>query len=135
MDNIVSIGNNFQEYAELKSLYDQQFAINQSLIKQIQTLQAEIEHLKTLLGDATPVLEEKPPLVVSDEQAICEIQIKKLQTAAMQRELTLEETKRLDLLVKNLYLAKGQSTQIVTNNFNPGAFTNEELINIASQTE
>ena len=138
MDNIETLAGNFKSYSELQEYCDAQFVVVKNLTTENQKLKAELEHIKTLLAGSVPLIEKQPELPkieVSAEQAICEMQIKKLQQTAMQRELTLEETKRLDLLIKNLYLSKGQSTQIVENKINPGAYSDAELMSIASQPE
>ena len=66
-------------------------------------LKQEVAHLKAI----APIVSAAPvKIAVPYEQSICEIQIKKLQEKAHQRELTLEETKRLEILIKSLYLVR-----------------------------
>lgn len=52
---------------------------------------------------------------LTDEEQICIEQISRLQKQSMERQLTLEEVKRLDLLVKNLKLIREESTIVVNN--------------------
>lgn len=95
----------------------------------------EILHLQRMLGGTVPVLSGtnvNSPL--TDEEVIAELQLQRLKTKAQHSELTLEETKKFDLLVKNKRLAQGNATssfidvqgQSITNN-------KKKLIAIASQ--
>jgi len=72
--------------------------------KQIYKLQKENDVLKKLLeikrGDETVRVQP------SSERIICEFQIEILKQDALLRPLTLEEVKKLDLLVKNLNIIK-----------------------------
>ncbi len=76
-----------------------------ALKQENEELKFKIAHLETLLAAATPILDERS-MEITPEQVICEMQIKRLQTKAAERELSLEETKRLEILVKSLYLIK-----------------------------
>jgi hypothetical protein len=139
MDNISNISQNFKSFIELQEYCDAQFAVAQALAKENEKLKAEIEHLKSLLAGATPLLKPEveqpaPKLQVSTEQAILEMQIEKMRQDAMVRQLTLEETKRLDLLIKNLHLVKGQATQITENKL-PFNISETDLLRIATQPE
>ena len=51
------------------------------------------------------------------EEIICIEQIAKLKERSNGRELSLEEVKRLDLLIKNLRLIKGESTENTATNY------------------
>lgn len=138
MSNVVSISTlagEFSSIIELQEYCNAQYAALNNSLSRIKEMEAEIEHLKTLIGDSAQLVEKKPELEVSAEQAICEMQIQRLQKAALQRELSLEETKRLDLLIKNLYLSKGQATQINKTTFNPSGYSDMDLMKIAQQPE
>lgn len=134
MDNILTLAGKFKTHVELQEYCDAQFIALERSQKRIATLEAEVAHLKELLGSTTQFFDEPKveKIVVSPEQAICEIQIKKLQQQALIRELTLEETKRLDLLVKNLYLAKGQATAVIADaRALPDNMSEAELVQLA----
>lgn len=74
---------------------------------------AEIAHLKQLLNSAVPLIGESNLTVEStDEELIANLQLKKLVEAGRFRELTLDEIRKFDLLVKNKRLAKGDATDI-----------------------
>lgn len=99
MDNITTIFGKFSSVLELKEYADKQFVAFKQAVERVQQLEKEVDHLKGLLANKTPILG-----VVSSEIAICDMQINFLKQESMNRPLTLEETKRLDLLVKNKIL-------------------------------
>lgn len=125
MDNIIDI-NKMKETDDWKSYCQHLFVSLQNSNAKLQAAEGEIVHLKQLLDGLTPKL-----TMPSNEQLICELQIKRLYDESMSRPLTLEEAKRLDLLVKNLYLAKGQATEIVKNDgASPEKASDEELLRV-----
>jgi hypothetical protein len=111
---------------ELQAYCNSQYAAIHRLSRRVNELEIENSHLKTLLEAAAshapivlaPSSAHTPaPAPVqmerSAEQLICEMELEKLKTSALERELSLEEVKRMDLLVKNLYLSKGKNTAIL----------------------
>jgi hypothetical protein len=72
----------------------------------------EIRHLQSMLGASIPLLHSpnSPNQALSDEEIIAEQQLDRLKQKAKISELTLEEVKKFDLLVKNKRLAQGAST-------------------------
>lgn len=89
-------------------------ALGESLDKALNALEKkdqEIKHLQQLLHGAVPNL---TPLAqpITDEEMIALRQLESLKLTAMSRDLTLEEIKKYDLLVKNKRLAQGNPTQI-----------------------
>ena len=109
MNNVIDI-NELKDVAEWRLYAESLFVALQKSEELTSQLNEKIEHLEELLSANAPKL---APIPI--EQLICELQIKKLYDKGMAQELSLEETKRLDLLVKNLYLTKGQATEIVSN--------------------
>lgn len=89
-------------------------ALGQSLDKALNALDkkdAEIKHLQELLHGAVPnVTALTQP--ISDEEMIALRQLESLKLTAMSRDLTLEELKKYDILVKNKRLAQGNPTTI-----------------------
>ncbi len=133
LDSITKISEKFQDIVELQNYCDKQF---KSLVQAktiIQSLQAEVVHLKELLASSNHLVNSPPELIIkSVEQTICEIQIEMLREEAMNRSLTLEETKRLDLLVKNLLLCKGAYKDIKPDFTGlPKGLSSEKLLEIA----
>jgi hypothetical protein len=109
MSNVIDI-NELKDMSEWRLYAEGLFHALQKSEALNQDLTNKVNHLEELLTSSTHKL---APIPI--EQLICELQIKKLYDKGMQSELSLEETKRLDLLVKNLYLTKGQATEIVSN--------------------
>ena len=76
----------------------------QKLLKEIESREEEINHLKQLLTQFS-VQPGNNGLVtvspISDEELIADVQLRKLKDKAKVSELTLDEIRKLDLLVKN----------------------------------
>lgn len=115
--DITQLAGKFKNRQELQKYCEMLFISFKQSVEKLQKLEAENNHLKELLAKAIPQLpvdeNNVVKLVIPDEQAIAEIQLKKLAQTAMDRELTLDETKRYDLLTKNLYLSKGKSPKTI----------------------
>lgn len=135
-DSIIKISEKFQTHAELQEYCNKQYESLKQAREIIQSLRAEVIHLKELLTSSNHLVNSSPELIVkSVEQTICEIQIEMLRTEAMDRSLTLEETKRLDLLVKNLLLCKGAYKDIKVDFTSlPKGLSSEKLLEIAAVT-
>lgn len=103
------------------------------LSKENSALRAEVAHLKDLLTATAPLLTKDVKIEVPKEQAACEIQLQMLHEKSKTRELTLEETKRLEILIKSLYLIKDKSTGITIDN--SSSLSVDSLTEIASHGE
>ena len=115
MADIISIPElmkDFKEVTELKKYCEMQYKTIEYLQKKTTQLEMENNHLKEVLSGAVPVVQETKKIEVSTEQAIAEIQLERLKNVAVERELTLEETKKYDLLVKNLMVSKPKKKEI-----------------------
>lgn len=93
-------------------------------------LKKENEQLRNELVMAKSVTGKFP----STEELICIEQIAILRNRSVQRELSLEEVKKLDLLVKNLRLLQEQSTENVNTN-NVRDVSEALLVAVASEPE
>jgi hypothetical protein len=82
------------------------------LQRENRALREEVNHLKELLTYTAPLVSKDVKIEVPKEQAACEIQLRMLHDKSQSRELTLEETKRLEILIKSLYLIKEKATGI-----------------------
>ena len=126
MDKLEDIQKAYKEATKVKEV--KEIAETQNRI--IEKLRAENEDLKnklaTLQQNRLPTLGGK----ISTEELICVEQIEILRSKSLGRELTLEETKKLDLFVKNLRLAREQATQVI-DTLDYQSLTPEELENIA----
>lgn len=127
--DISSLAEGMKEYS------DAQYRTLVVLQKENHQLKEEIDHLKQLLASSSPLITSPTvKITVPTEQLICEIQINMLQDKAKDRELTLEETKRLEILIKSLYLIKDKAQEEIKASFTalPDAATIENLSKIAS---
>ncbi len=136
LESISKISEKFQTETELQQYCDRQYVALKQARDIIQSLRSEVTHLKVLLSSSNHLVNSPPELIVkSVEQSICEIQIEMLRGEAMSRQLTLEETKRLDLLVKNLLLCKGAYKDIKADyTALPKGLSSRELLEIAAVT-
>lgn len=117
MSDIISIPDLRKNFAAEKTLEDwQQFAEHQMQVigayaKELEVLRLKNRQLETMLSSKIDMATE-----ISSEEIICIQQIEMLESSSAQRQLTLDEVKRLDLLVKNLKLIREQSTIVVNSN-------------------
>lgn len=109
--------------ADTKSL----FKLTENYQRENAALRKEVAHLKELLTFTAPLVSKEVKIEVVKEQATCEIQLRMLHDKAQTRELTLEETKRLEILIKSLYLIKDKATSI--------GITGAEDISVESLTQ
>ena len=100
-----------------------------ALKNEVERLKNELIKYKILLNE---IDSEANPDIVSDEEAICVEQIHRLKDSSSKRQLTTDEAKKLDILHKNLKLARGQDTRIAARN-QAGKMTAKELANIANK--
>ena len=95
---------------------DDDNVLNAELEFRIKHLEAENSKLKHEIIKCKVLLNEidsdANPNLVTDEEAICVEQIRKLKTASSERELSADEVKKLDILHRNLKLARGEETRI-----------------------
>lgn len=93
---------------ELQDYANAQYQQIEHLKKENDKLVEKITHLESVLSTVVQKSTRLAP-----EEVICIEQIEILKRASMVRELSLDEVKRLDLLVKNLRLIREQSTQVI----------------------
>jgi predicted nuclease with TOPRIM domain len=91
----------------------------------------EIMHLKALLEKAVPLIGSASPLFITDEEQIALQQMDRFKRISEERQMTLEEIKAFDLLVKNKRLAQKQPTMIPYTPEKKKEPTQAELISIA----
>jgi hypothetical protein len=117
MSDIISIDQLRKQFSEKTSLEEwKTFSEMQNSL--IEKYQSEIALLRQKNSQLEHLINQKAPQLVSEltpEEIICLQQIRRLENSSTSRELTLEEVKRLDLLVKNLKLIREESTIVVNN--------------------
>lgn len=103
MDDINSLMKKSKK--DLEQYTSAQDAVIIKLQKENELLKQKLSHLENLLIAKTNT--------ISPEELICIEQIDVIKQKSSQRELSLDEVKRLDILIKNLRLIKDQSTQAI----------------------
>jgi len=97
-----------EKYKNYEELMNFCVAQNTSMIaqaKKIVELQEELAHVKSLLVDSVPIFEpdsSKLDKDSKDEEVIARIEIQKLRYEAMNRPLTFEESRKLEIYTKIL---------------------------------
>jgi hypothetical protein len=115
---------------EFQLLCKEQISPLESLEKEVEFLRKENAKLKALLAAQSVSSQKVERIEKSNEELLCESQIKRLKEYAFSRELTLEEVKKMDLLVKNLNLARGKNTSIVGKSKKNKDITDAQLIEV-----
>lgn len=103
------------------------------LLFQIDAKEDEIIQLKKMLTQSVPTIGSAVDLLLSDEEVIADIQLRKLKEHARVRQLTLDEIRMFDLLVKNKRLAQGNATTIDGQPKGIKQLGQAELIRLASK--
>lgn len=98
---------------------------NELLLEENKRLQEEINTL-------TSSKQSKLKIEYSDEEIIAHMQLERLRMKAMEQELTLEEIKKYDLLVKNKRLSEDKSTINADYKKLPENIDDDSLIQIAA---
>lgn len=113
MSNLIDF-TKYSTMEELKRYTEAQYFALESAASKIKSLEDEVKHLKELLSAMTPSLDDHQVerIIKSPELAICEKQIEFIMLRALHHEMTLEDVKILDLLIKNKNLLSGQATTI-----------------------
>ena len=119
MDSIDKMLEQIKDFASLQKYAEAQYKTILSLSRKVKVLEEENVELKDLLEKSTPVLnEEKKNFVAyqveasSDEEMIAKVQLARMKEISMDRELTLEEAKRVEIFTKILN-TKGSSSPIM----------------------
>jgi hypothetical protein len=120
-------------YLKLEKKCDGLSEMIDTLIKQLELKEDEILQLKKALSQSIPNSGQAINLILSDEEFIADIQLNKLKDSARVRQLTLDEIRMFDLLVKNKRLAQGNATTIDGQVKSPKQLSQTELLTLASK--
>lgn len=135
MSNLIDIQDlkkQFEEKTKVKDLKEfasSQYKLIENLVSENKLLKEKNEYLEQALQNYV-----QKSMRLSPEEMICIEQIDLLKTKSRNRELTLEETKRLDILVRSLKLIREESTVIVSHS-DPSGVKESELVAIARGPE
>lgn len=106
--------DNFNNVDDLKEYASSQYKTIIMQSKKITELERKAESLESKLQEAekkvavSSAFSIDQPEGTSDTETTCVIQIAMLKGLAMNRELTLEETKKLEIFAKTLQMLKGK---------------------------
>ncbi len=128
-----SISKTIQQYKDFDSLQQFAEAQNKTIIqisKQVQKLKEERDHLKTLLESSVPLIKKEgehvgEKFLTTAEEAICVMQLDKLRDISSARELTLEETRKVEVFSKVLAAVRNAPKTIEIKN---KQMSSEELL-------
>ena len=112
MTDIISIAHlhkDFSTIAEWKEFAEKQFLTINFLHGTIDQLKEEIAQLKKI-----PTQGPVDKIIVSPERALLDEQIYMIQQRSYAKELSLEDVKKLDLLLKNMKIIKEADAAIKT---------------------
>lgn len=104
--NLVSISDlnekllTIDEEVGLRGVIASQNREIQKLQVELETKTVKIQHLEQMLTKMIADKHKPMPIIETDEQSIAEIQLKKLKSIAMGRDLTLEETRKFEIFAK-----------------------------------
>ena len=125
-----------KDLAELKAFSNAQQKTILKLTKENKQLKEEVTHLKKLLESTAPLV--KTPehnsigekFLSTDQEAICRMQLNKLKDVSIERELTLEEAKRVEIFSKILNVLENSPKTIKVESKN---LDNSELLSLIEQ--
>jgi len=105
--SINSMFEETKELADIRAFSEAQQKTIIQLTKKVKQLEEERDHLKKLLESTAPIIQtanntlvQTEKFLTSDQEAICRVQLTKLRDIALDRELTLEETKKVEIFSK-----------------------------------
>jgi hypothetical protein len=129
----------FESLEDMKEYASSQYLTIITQSKKITELERKTEVLETKLADAekraavSSSLSIEQPEGQSDTETVCVIQIAMLKGLAMNKELTLEETKKLEVFAKTLQMIRGKPTSDSDKKRDVGTkLTTEQLLALAS---
>jgi hypothetical protein len=134
--DVISFVDKFKSQKELQEYAKAQFVTLLQANKKIKELEKENTALKTAIQQQQMLAPATDRIVKSAEEITCELEIEKLQQAAMMRELDLNETRKLEILVKTLYTARAKTLEsLEAQSRKVDQIDQAELIKIASTAE
>lgn len=132
------IVDSIKDFDDLKEYSNAQYSTIVAQSKKITELERKVDSLEGKLIKAeqsntvSSVLNPNQDTKGSDAETICLIQLALLKSSAMNGELTLEETKKVEIYSKTLLLLRGKEVDSKKPKEQGRALTNEELIAMMS---
>lgn len=111
-DTIDKMAERYKSIEELRAYCNAQYKTIQKLSKKIAELEKDNEKLKNGIDpDKEGEIRYQAPEGMSDQEAICVLELSKLHLSSQQRELTLEECKKVDTYVKTLTTIRNENVK------------------------
>lgn len=107
--------------------------LSMSLKARVKILEQENSELKRHIQSLSKMIPDDSIVNTSDEQIICEVEIRRLRDIALSRPMNLEETKKLDILMKNLKDIKNEKKEQVIEIKKTIDISLEQLMQIAGK--
>lgn len=124
----------FKTQKDLQEYAKAQFITLMQTNKRVSALEKENSSLKSLLQQVQAAPSDVQRIPKTPEQMTCELEIEKLQQSSLQRELDLNEVRKLEILVKTLYSAKAKSQEVAEAQSKPiDSIEETDLLKIASE--
>lgn len=103
----------FKSVQDLKEYTKAQYSTIIALTEQLAEANNKIKNLESILqtGSGILTIDENTFKDSKSGEILCALEIEKLLSKAKMTELSLEDTKKLDLLMKNLYLVKNHKKE------------------------
>lgn len=139
-NSIDKMAEQFTSVEELQAYADAQYKTILDLNEKLNTCRVEIEKLRAdnrKLSTQTVVQNTVPDdskFRTTDEETACVIQIALIKNNALERELTMDEVKRLEILTKTLYMVRGK-IEIEKPRKDASKMTTEELLKFMEDEE
>lgn len=127
-DNFVLITKNITDFESMQKFAEAQHKTIIELSKRIKKLQDKNTSLEALLKTANlPTIENNPLLEgLQSEEYIATLQLEKLKNISIERELTLEEARKVEIYSKIL---KTDEIKKRTLNISPKKLSDDDLLN------
>ncbi len=120
---VLALLDQYKDEKSLKAFAEAQMKTITSLSKELTELKKANDHLKNLLETSTPLIKGENDntgssvrlegLMTQDDEAIAVLELNRLRDIAMERSLTLEESRKAELFHKMLITLKNQPKTIV----------------------
>jgi hypothetical protein len=135
MSKIKDIFGQFQSDEDREAFMSAQFSAITNLTKQLEEAKAKIRHLEELIKKS-PLPTAQSDSVASDKDSdellICKEQLSRLNDVSKDRELTLEETRKVEIYSKIVNQAKDSSKKAKSP---VDSLSTEELLNLVNKNE
>jgi len=123
--NIDQIAKQYKSKEDLLAYADAQYKTIIKLTRRISKLEDEKEELKKQLSESSAKMSVENPMGVTDEEAICMMELTKLKNKSLIDELTMEECRKVEVYVKTLATIRNQPKKI---DIQTKGMTTEELL-------